>query len=126
MIWRDARTAISHDYCQGLYGLPCPTERVGIHAVQAIILQDFKWIWCDQVIVDIGYRCPDEFVGSGQTGRLVAVQANAGSGSSGKGMAVFGIAGFGSISPCRDVTDAAGSDLGRDQGCHFAGLAPAG
>ncbi|PPU08130.1 DUF4365 domain-containing protein [Xanthomonas arboricola] len=54
------------------------TERVGINAVEAVVVRDFNWIWREQTISDMGIDAQIELVESEPTGRLVAVQVKCG------------------------------------------------
>lgn len=55
-------------------------ERVGVNAVEAIFLNDFKWIFREQQVSDFGIDAQVEVVESDQpTGRLIGLQIKAGS-----------------------------------------------
>jgi hypothetical protein len=56
-----------------------PTERVGVNAVEQLVLKDLGWIFREQPIVDMGIDAHIEFVDNGQpTGKLIAVQIKSG------------------------------------------------
>jgi len=51
------------------------TERIGVNAVEAIVLNDFKWIFRGQPISDMGIDAHIERVDEGTpSGKLIAVQ----------------------------------------------------
>lgn len=55
------------------------TERVGVNAVEAIFLNEFKWIFREQPIVDMGIDAHVEMVDKqGPTGKLLGVQIKTG------------------------------------------------
>lgn len=57
------------------------TERVGINAVESIVLNELNWIFREQPIVDVGVDAQIEQVeASNPTGKLVAVQIKTGRG----------------------------------------------
>src|SRR5262245_1014276 len=56
-----------------------PTNRIGINAVEAIFLKEFKWIFREQHVSDFGIDAQVEAVVDGkQTGRLFALQIKTG------------------------------------------------
>ncbi|RZJ95474.1 MAG: DUF4365 domain-containing protein [Hymenobacter sp.] len=55
------------------------TERVGVNAVEAVFLNEFKWIFREQPIVDMGIDTHVEVVDEqGPTGKLLGVQIKTG------------------------------------------------
>ncbi len=55
------------------------TERVGVNAVEKIVLDEFGWIFREQPIADVGIDAHIELVEDGNpTGKLVAVQIKTG------------------------------------------------
>ncbi|VWB82629.1 hypothetical protein BLA23254_03899 [Burkholderia lata] len=55
------------------------TERVGVNAVEHIVLNDLGWIFREQPVVDMGIDAHIELVDGGQpTGKLIAVQIKTG------------------------------------------------
>lgn len=58
------------------------TERVGINAVEAILLNEFKWIFREQPIVDMGIDAHVELVENGSpSGKLIGLQIKTGKGN---------------------------------------------
>lgn len=56
-----------------------PTERVGVNAVEGIVLGDLGWIFREQPVVDMGIDAHIELVEEGQpSGKLIAVQIKTG------------------------------------------------
>lgn len=55
------------------------TERIGINAVEAIVLNELKWIFREQPIVDMGIDAHIEFVEDGTpSGKLLGLQVKTG------------------------------------------------
>lgn len=55
------------------------TERVGVNAVEAIVVKELGWIFREQLIVDMGIDAQIERVDNGiPTGKLIAVQIKTG------------------------------------------------
>jgi len=48
------------------------TERIGVNAVERIVLDDLGWIFREQLIVDLGIDAHIELVEHEPTGKLVA------------------------------------------------------
>ncbi|HEX7647440.1 MAG TPA: DUF4365 domain-containing protein [Noviherbaspirillum sp.] len=55
------------------------TERLGINAVERIVIDDLEWIFREQPIVDMGIDGHIELVDEEPTGKLIAVQIKSGS-----------------------------------------------
>lgn len=56
-----------------------PTERVGVNAVEHIVISEFQWIFREQPLIDMGIDAHIELVQEGDpTGKLIAVQIKAG------------------------------------------------
>lgn len=56
-----------------------PTERIGINAVECVVVRDLEWIFRDQPICDQGIDAHIEIVDSGKpTGKLIGVQVKSG------------------------------------------------
>ncbi|GAO43730.1 DUF4365 domain-containing protein [Flavihumibacter petaseus] len=56
-----------------------PTERIGVNAVEAIFLKDFKWIFREQPISDMGIDAHVEIANEGiPTGQLISLQIKTG------------------------------------------------
>lgn len=59
-----------------------PTERIGINAVEGIVIKDLGWIFREQPIVDMGIDAHIEIAERGDpTGRILAVQVKTGRGN---------------------------------------------
>lgn len=59
-----------------------PTERIGVNAVERIVLEDLKWIFREQPIVDVGIDALIEIVDEGNpTGQFIAAQIKSGKGN---------------------------------------------
>ncbi|HEU0144134.1 MAG TPA: DUF4365 domain-containing protein [Nitrososphaera sp.] len=56
-----------------------PIERIGVNAIERIILNDFEWIFREQIVVDMGIDAQVEVCENGfPTGRLIALQIKSG------------------------------------------------
>jgi len=56
-----------------------PTERVGVNAVERIVLEDLDWIFREQPVIDMGIDAHIELVEEGRpSGKLIAVQIKTG------------------------------------------------
>lgn len=59
-----------------------PTERIGVNAVEDIVLNELSWIFREQPIVDMGIDAHIELVADDNpTGKLVALQIKSGGGN---------------------------------------------
>lgn len=59
-----------------------PTDRIGVNATERIILSDFKWIFREQAIVDVGIDALIEQSENGNpTGKFIAFQIKSGKGN---------------------------------------------
>jgi hypothetical protein len=59
-----------------------PTERIGVNSIERIIIEDLKWIFREQAIVDVGIDAMIEVVKEGNpTGRFIAAQIKSGIGN---------------------------------------------
>ncbi len=59
-----------------------PTERIGVNAVERIVIHELGWIFRDQPIVDVGVDAIIEQCEDGNpTGRFIAVQIKSGAGN---------------------------------------------
>ena len=58
-----------------------PTERIGINAVEAVVVNDLRWIFREQPIADMGIDAHIELVGPEPTGKLIAAQIKTGLGN---------------------------------------------
>lgn len=58
-----------------------PTERIGINAVDNIVLNELKWIFREQPISDMGIDAHIELVDNEPTGKLIALQIKTGAGN---------------------------------------------
>ena len=54
------------------------TERIGINAVEKLVLEELKWIFREQPIVDMGIDAQIEQVLANPTGKLIGMQIKAG------------------------------------------------
>jgi hypothetical protein len=54
------------------------TERVGINAVESIVLNQLEWIFREQLVADMGIDAQIELVDGTPTGKLIAVQIKTG------------------------------------------------
>lgn len=58
-----------------------PTERIGVNAVEDIVLNELKWIFREQPISDMGIDAHIELVDNEPTGKLIALQIKTGAGN---------------------------------------------
>src|SRR5580704_14435654 len=57
------------------------TERVGVNAVERIVINDLGWIFREQPILDFGIDAQAELVEDGPTGKLIGLQIKSGLGN---------------------------------------------
>ncbi|MEX3694202.1 DUF4365 domain-containing protein [Paraburkholderia sp. BR14263] len=55
-----------------------PTEQIGVNAVQQIVLNELRWIFREQPVIDMGIDAHIELVDRQPTGKLIAVQIKTG------------------------------------------------